>query len=98
MCEFKFVLVKILFIKEQILFSKIRDVCRPGKGLLGTRDKMPEIRDIPYHTGWVEILCRLRFDLTVQLFTNVLYTMSNLEKQHMIITRGHAIRRHFASV
>ena len=35
---------------------KIRNIWRPGKGLPGTRDKMPQIRNFPYCTGRVATL------------------------------------------
>ena len=45
---------------------KRRDIWHSGKGLLRTRDKMPQIRDVPYYTGWVATLAlELQFKLFV---------------------------------
>ena len=54
-------LLLFLFLFFKSLFSfwlhlEIRDICRPGAGLAGTRDSMAQIRDIPRNLGRVATL------------------------------------------
>jgi len=41
------------------LYLEIRDICCPGAGLVGTRDSMAQIRDIPGNPGRVATLVAL---------------------------------------
>ena len=48
LCEFKFVLGKIVCINEQIVIVENTKHLTSREG--SARDKMPQIRDIPYYT------------------------------------------------
>jgi len=41
-------------------FTKIRDILRPGKTQAGTRDTVPEMRDVPGNKGRLATLVTVR--------------------------------------